>query len=131
MLPYGEEPPDRVIGEDDIVVADLGPVLAASETEFTSTVVFGEDPVKHRLLEDLPKVFAACREVFLADAGLTGGQLHAEVQALAAKAGWTPGGWHAGDLVGEPPGARLPDAEPGSYICPDNDRPLRRTVRGG
>ncbi|MFB7268654.1 aminopeptidase, partial [Streptomyces nojiriensis] len=85
----------------------------------------------HRLALDLPKVFAACREALLADARLTGGRLHAELRALAAAAGWTVAGWHCGHLVGADPSAGAWDARPEAYICPENDRPLRRTVEGG
>ncbi|MFB7255575.1 M24 family metallopeptidase [Streptomyces nojiriensis] len=131
LLPYGPKTPDRVIGEDDVVVAELGSVLAVSEAGFASTLVVGEDPDRHRLALDLPKVFAACREALLADARLTGGRLHAELRALAAAAGWTVAGWHCGHLVGADPSAGAWDARPEAYICPENDRPLRRTVEGG
>ncbi|GAA2663189.1 M24 family metallopeptidase [Streptomyces lunalinharesii] len=130
-LPYGEERPDRVIGEDDLAVVDLGPLLGASETDFARTVVLGDDPANKRLHEDLPKVFAAGREAFHADSALTAGQLHAEVKAQAAKAGWALGGWHAGRLVGTPSAPNAPGTPADAYLAPGNDRPLRRTVQGG
>lgn len=129
MTPYAPQPPDHVVGEDDIVVVDLGPVLGGYETEFARTVAFGDDPHKHSLVEDLPKVFAAGREAYSNDGGITGRRLYAEVQAVAAKSGWTLGGWHVGHLVGADPAAH---AHPGhAYLCADNDQPLRRTVQGG
>lgn len=76
-------------------------------------------------------VFAAGREAFRADPDITGGRLHAEVQALAAKAGWTLGGWHAGHLVGEFPHETIDGTLVESYITPDNDHPIRRTDRAG
>ncbi|MEU5539776.1 M24 family metallopeptidase [Streptomyces sp. NPDC020362] len=130
-LPHEQGSPDRVIGEDDIVVADLGPVLADYETDFARTVAFGDDACKHSLVEDLPEVFAAGREAFHADSGITGRHLHAEVQAIVAKAGRTLGGWHVGRLVGSPPTVTSHSAQAGSFLCPDNDQPLRRTVQGG
>lgn len=72
LLPYGPETSDRVIGEDDVVVAELGSVLAVSEAGFASTLVFGQDPDKHRLALDLPRMFTACREALLADSRITG-----------------------------------------------------------
>ncbi|MFE9480107.1 M24 family metallopeptidase [Streptomyces spororaveus] len=131
LLPYGPETPDRVIGEDDVVVAELGSVLAASGAGFASTLVLGEDPDKHRLALDLPRMFTACREALLADARITGGRLHAEVLALAAESGWTVAGWHCGHLAGADPAADGRAAPPDAYICAENDRPLRRTVEGG
>ncbi|MFD3475602.1 M24 family metallopeptidase [Streptomyces sp. NPDC058695] len=100
-LPAGREPPeDRIITEDDIAIADLGPVLAGYESGFVRTVVIGQDPDKRRLIEDLPRLFAAAREAFHADRTLTGSHLHAEIQALASKAGWPLGGWNAGHMGG-------------------------------
>ncbi|MFJ9821898.1 M24 family metallopeptidase [Streptomyces sp. NPDC101151] len=137
VLPYEQEPPDRVISEDDIVVADLGPVLGGYEADFARTVAFGSDPGKHSLVEDLSKVFAAGREAFHADSGITGGQLHAEARAIAAKAGWTLGGRHIGRLAGTTPTANVhgvradSPVQADSFLCPDNDRPLRRTVQDG
>lgn len=91
-LPAGQEPPeDRIITEDDIAIADLGPVLAGYESGFVRTAVIGQDPDKRRLVEDLPRLFAAAREVFHADRTLTGSHLHTEIQTLATKAGWTLG----------------------------------------
>ncbi|MFE0186640.1 M24 family metallopeptidase [Streptomyces sp. NPDC059008] len=132
VLPYGQEPPvDREIGADDIVVVDLGPLLPGYETGFARTIVLGEDPDKHRLRADLPKMFAQAREAFHVDRAVTGRQLHAEVQALAAKAGWTPAGWYAGHLAGAAPAAHAQDARADSYIGPDNALPLRRIDEGG
>ncbi|WP_162688542.1 MULTISPECIES: M24 family metallopeptidase [unclassified Streptomyces] len=77
VLSSSQEPPDRVIGEDDIVVVDLGPLLAGHETDFARTVVLGDDPGRHQLVEDLARVGVAAREAFLRDDGITGRQLHA------------------------------------------------------
>ncbi|MFI6048754.1 M24 family metallopeptidase [Streptomyces violascens] len=127
LLPCGQEPPeDRVIGEDDLVVVDIAPAPSGYGTSLARTVVVGEDPDKHRLVEDLPVMFEAGREAFRTQRALTARQLYAEVQALAARAGWALVGRHAGHLVGAAPAAR-DDA----YIGPDNDRSLRRTTEGG
>ncbi|MFE2143413.1 M24 family metallopeptidase [Streptomyces sp. NPDC059456] len=131
LFPYKENPPDRIIGEDDIAFADFGPIFEEYEADFGRTFVFGEDPAKHRLREDLEKVFAAGRDAFHGDPEITGRQLHAEVERLAAAAGWTLGGWHAGHLVGEFPHETIDGAKSESYVTPDNDTPLRRTDRAG
>ncbi|WP_405486463.1 M24 family metallopeptidase [Streptomyces sp. NBC_00096] len=131
VLPYGQGPPDRVIGVDDIVVVDLGPLFAGHETDFARTVVLGDDPGRRRLVEDLAKVGAAARETFLGQDDITGRQLHAEVRALAGKAGWSLGTWQVGRLCGQAPAVGGSDPEPCSFIGPDNDEPLRRTAEGG
>ncbi|MFF3619600.1 M24 family metallopeptidase [Streptomyces sp. NPDC002467] len=133
LLPCGQEPrADRVIDVDDIVIARLGPLLLGGHgTDFARTLVLGDDPDRLRLHEDLPKVFAAAREAYQADAGISGRELHEVLRALAAKAGWSLGGWQAGHLVGEVPAPHPRGARAEAYIGPDNGRPLRRTVQGG
>lgn len=131
LKPYKENPPDRVIGADDIVFADFGPIFEEYEADFGRTFVLGDDPVKHRLRDDLPKVFEAGRIFFENTPDITGRRLHTEVARLADKAGWELGGWHAGHLVGEFPHETIEGAHVESYITPDNDTPLRRTDKTG
>ncbi|WP_435845266.1 M24 family metallopeptidase [Streptomyces erythrochromogenes] len=130
--PHGEEPSaDRVIGVGDTVTVHFGRLLGGHGTDYTRTVVLGDDPARIRLREDLPALFAAGRAAFHSDATFTGRQLHAELAALADKAGWSLGGRHAGHLAGEPPATNPMCAQADAYIWPDNDRPLRRTTAGG
>ncbi|MGW4650736.1 M24 family metallopeptidase [Kitasatospora sp. NPDC004289] len=131
VFPYRENPPDRVIGEDDIAFADFGPIFEEYEADFGRTFVFGDDPDKHRLRDDLSTVFAAGRTAFHAAPDITGAQLHARVSRLAADRGWLLGGWHAGHLVGEFPHETIDGAKAESYVTPDNHTPLRRTDRSG
>jgi Xaa-Pro aminopeptidase len=131
LKPYKENPPDRLIGADDIVFADFGPIFEEYEADFGRTFVLGDDPVKHRLRDDLPKVFAAGRRFFENTPDITGARLHTEVARLADKAGWELGGWHAGHLVGEFPHETIEGAHVESYVTPDNDTPMRRTDKTG
>ncbi|MDH6696787.1 M24 family metallopeptidase [Streptomyces sp. MAA16] len=131
LLPYRENPPDRLIGADDIVFADFGPIFEEYEADFGRTFVLGDDPVKRRLRDDLADVFAAGKRHFAADPDITGARLHTEVARLATDAGWELGGWHAGHLVGEFPHERIDGADVESYITPANDTPLRRTDKAG
>lgn len=131
LLPYKENPPDRLIGADDIVFADFGPIFEEYEADFGRTFVLGDDPVKQRLRDDLAEVFAAGKRYFAAHPDITGEELHAEVARIAADAGWELGGWHAGHLVGEFPHERIDGADVESYITPANGTPLRRTDKAG
>jgi len=131
LAPYKENPPDRVIGADDIVFADFGPIFEEYEADFGRTFVLGDDPVKHRLRDGLPKVFAAGRRFFENTPDITGARLHTEVARLADKAGWELGGWHAGHLVGEFPHETIEGAHVESYVTPENDTPMRRTDKAG
>ena len=131
LQPYRQNPPDRVIAADDIVFCDFGPIFEGWEADFGRTFVLGEDPVKHRLRDDLPRIFAAGKRFFENDPDITGKGLYAEVERLAKEAGWELGGWHAGHLVGEFPHEWIDGADTESYITPANDTPLRRTDKAG
>jgi hypothetical protein len=85
-----------VIGADDIVFADFGPIFEECEADFGRTFVLGDDPVKHRLREDLPKVFAVGTRHFAEHDHITGKQFFAEVERLAVIWGaGTRGTWWA------------------------------------
>ncbi len=58
LLPYAENPPDRMITDDDIVFLDLGSVFEEWEADFGRTFVLGNDPVKHKLRLDTEEAFA-------------------------------------------------------------------------
>ncbi|MFG3291356.1 M24 family metallopeptidase [Streptomyces sp. NPDC048179] len=131
LAPYRENPPDRRITADDIVFADFGPIFEEYEADFGRTFVLGDDPDKHRLRADLPRIFDAGKRYFAEHGDITGKQLYAEVERLAAEAGWELGGWHAGHLVGEFPHEWIDGADTESYITPANDTPLRRTDKTG
>jgi Xaa-Pro aminopeptidase len=131
LFPYRENPPDRVIAADDIAFADFGPIFEEFEADLGRTYVLGGDPVKHRLAADLPVIFGAGRRYFADRAGITGAQLHAEIERLAREAGWSLGGWHAGHLVGEFPHEKIDGANAESYITSENTTPMRRRDKAG
>ena len=110
---------------------DFGPIFAEWEADFGRTYVLGDDPVKHRLQADLPRVWAAGRAHFEAEPEITGAQLYAHVVGLAEAAGWEFGGAHSGHLVGEFPHETIDGEKIESYIAPGNTNPMRRTDRVG
>jgi Xaa-Pro aminopeptidase len=131
LQPYRENPPDRVIADDDIVFCDFGPIFAAWEADFGRTFVLGDDPVKLRLRDALPVVFDAGRRFFESHPDVTGEQLYAHMVELAGEEGWEFGGSIAGHLVGEFPHEKIEGADIESYIAPGSDRPMRRHDRRG
>jgi len=131
LVPYAENPPDRVIEDDDIVFLDFGPIFAEWEADFGRTYVLGDDPVKHRLRDDLPRIFDAGREHFESRPDITGAQLYAHVVGLAHDAGWEFGGAHSGHLVGEFPHEVIDGDRILSYIAPGNGEPMRRLDPSG
>jgi Xaa-Pro aminopeptidase len=131
LKPYRENPPNRVIGADDIAFADFGPIFEDWEADFGRTFVLGDDPIKHQLREALPVVWNAGREYFETHPDVSGEQLYAHVCQLAVEAGWEFGGIHSGHLIGQFPHEKIDGAEIESYIAPGSDQPMRRTDRSG
>jgi len=131
LHPYAENPPDRVIGADDIVFADFGPLFEQWEADFGRTFVLGEDPVKQKLRADLPLVFAAGRRYFDEHPQVTGEELYAEIVRLTEAAGWEFGGPHAGHLIGEFPHEKINGDQIEYYITTGSDQPMRRADRVG
>lgn len=60
----------------------------------------GEREVSDRIRDLANEMFGPTRH-WHKRIGITGQQLYDAVTRRAAQAGWTPGGWHAGHLVGE------------------------------
>jgi len=120
-----DNPPIRMIEADDMVYLDLGPVFEEWEADVGKTYALGNDPVKHRLIADLPKVFDALVAHFHADDDITGAAFYAEAHRLARAAGWHFGGRIAGHIVGEFPHAHIPGDKDLYRISADNPSRLR------
>jgi len=131
LQPYSENPPDRLIEEDDILFLDLGPVFALWEADFGRTFVLGTSPIKHRLKNDLEPIFRAAKAAFQADPGMDGATLYGIACELAQQAGWEFGGRIAGHTVGEFPHETIPGDRITFYITRGNTLPLRRLDGAG
>ena len=103
LLTYYDDPPDRRIGEDDVVYLDFGPVFDAWEADFGRTYALGADPVKHRLVEDISAAFRRGKQLYRDTPNLTAGELYDFVAGLAGPAGWEFGARTAGHLIGHFP----------------------------
>jgi Xaa-Pro aminopeptidase len=125
LAPYQENPPDRLLGADDIAFLDFGPIFEQWEADFGRTYVLGDDPHKHALNAALEPVWLAGRDAFAADPDITGERLYERVCALASDAGWEFGGHIAGHLVGQFPHEAIAGDRVHSYIKPGSDRPMR------
>jgi Xaa-Pro dipeptidase len=130
LLPYRENPPNRVISDDDIVFLDLGPVFADWEADVGRTYVLGDDPHKLALRDALEPVWHEGRAWFDAQPEITGAALYSQMQKLAAERGYAFGGDIAGHLVGEFPHERIADGWE-CYISDRNPRPMRGLDRLG
>lgn len=106
---YNENPPERVLGDDDVVFIDLGPVFEAWEADVGRTYVVGNDPYKRRLVADTERAFVLAKQYFKDHPHVTGAELFAHLKSLAAQSGWDFGGIIAAHMVGEFPHKDLPE----------------------
>ena len=125
LAPYDENPPDLMIGEDDILFLDLGPVFEDWEADFGRTFVIGSDPVKLKLRDDVGKAFAEGKRYFDETPDITACQLFQYAVTLANKFGWEFGGPIAGHLIGQFPHDRIAGDKVALYVHPDNPLPMR------
>jgi Xaa-Pro aminopeptidase len=131
LLPYAENPPDFILGDDDIVFLDLGPVFEEWEADFGRTFVIGSDPVKLKLRDDIGKAFVEGKQDFQDHPDITAAELYRHAQDLAAKYGWEYGGPIAGHLVGQFPHERIPNDKVSLYVHPDNPNRMRALGEDG
>ena len=122
---FAENPPVRTITEDDTVFLDLGPVFDESEADVGRTYVMDDDSEKHRLCQDLPRIFETIKQYFDDHRDVTGADLYAYAQQCAESAGWLFGGAIAGHIVGEFPHARIPGDKDLYRISPANTQRMR------
>jgi Xaa-Pro dipeptidase len=125
LAPYDENPPDLMIGEDDLVFLDLGPVFEEWEADFGRTFVIGSDSVKLELRDDIAKAFADGKKYFQERPDVTGVELFKYAEKLAEQYGWEFGGAIAGHLIGQFPHERIPGDKVTLYVHPDNPWRMR------
>jgi Xaa-Pro aminopeptidase len=121
---FADDPPERVIGADDLVYLDLGPVMGEWEADLGRTYAFGGDPEKNRLVADLARLFDIVQARYRAAPDITAEQLYAFAQATADEAGWHFGGDIAGHTIeGRFPHAPVPRDD--RLIAPGNAKRMR------
>ena len=85
---FGEaSAPGVVLGNDDMVLIDIGPVFEQWEGDGGDTFVFGADPDKLRCAADARALFHIVRKKWATDKA-TGRDLYEFAQAEAARMGW-------------------------------------------
>lgn len=127
LEPYAENPPDRVLRDDDILFVDLGPVFEAWEADFGRTFVLPQaDDHRRRLRDALRPAWEAVRDVYRARPDMTGAELYEAARAEARTRGYEFGGPIAGHLVGHFPHERIAQDKITFYITDGNDLPMSR-----
>lgn len=96
---FYDDPPVHLIGPDDMVYLDLGPVLEDWEADLGRTYALGSDPEKNRLVADLPRLFDIVQAHYHATPDITAEELYAFAQKTAERAGWLFGGTIAGHTI--------------------------------
>jgi Xaa-Pro aminopeptidase len=120
MEPYGSNPPDRVIEEDDIVILDFGPVFDGFEADLARTFVIGNDPLKLRLKKDVEDAWQEANAWYGQQRRLTGSDFYHYITALTGRFGYEYGGEIAGHIVGPYPHEQLGPGNLGLDIHPEN-----------
>ncbi|KAI8676133.1 hypothetical protein LRP88_10842 [Fusarium phalaenopsidis] len=131
LRPFQENPPDRVIGEDDILVVDLGPVFESWEADFGRTYVLGDDPHKKKIRDALEPIWNRVRSRFLENPDMTGEELYNIAVQTAEEDGWSFGADLAGHLVGSFPHERIPRDKTTLYILKGNKVPMSTLGKDG
>lgn len=131
LLPYAENPPDRMIEADDILFVDLGPVFEEWEADFGRTFVLGDDPVKKKLCDSLEPVWYAVKARYQKNPDMTGEELYAIAGEVAQQHGWEFGGPIAGHIVGSFPHERIPNDKISLYIVKGSKEPMSRVDKNG
>lgn len=131
LCPFEENPPDRVIGEDDIFIVDLGPVFEKWEADFGRTYVLGNDPNKHRLRDALEPIWIEVKAAYDSRPDMTGQELYRIAVAAAEQRGFQFGAPIAGHLVGSFPHERIPRDKLSLYIAEGSDKSMVSVGKGG
>jgi len=116
QAPFNDNPPDRIIGQDDILVVDLGPVFEEWEADFGRTYVLGDDANKIKLRDALEPMWKRVKSLYDERPGMTGEELYEIACREAKKDGWEFAAPLAGHIVGSFPHERIPRDKIALYI---------------
>ncbi|HVI48669.1 MAG TPA: M24 family metallopeptidase [Chitinophaga sp.] len=131
LFPYKENPPDLLIQEDDILFIDFGPIFEEWEADFGRTYVVGNDPLKHKLKNDLETAWYEAKAWFDQQTSLSGAALYQYTVDLAKKYGWTFGGEIAGHIIGQFPHEKLAPGTQDLYVHPENPNDMFAPDKNG
>jgi len=103
MSVYNDNPPDRVLQEDEIVFVDYGIIAEGWESDYARTYILGGDPKKTKLKRDVEKAWYETQAWYHMQTKLKASDLFVYVVNKAKEYGYTYGGEIAGHIVGEYP----------------------------
>ena len=121
LATYNENPPNKIIQEDDILFIDFGPIVEGYEADLGRTYVIGNNADKLKLKNDVEKAWYEIQGWFQMKTYLKASVLFQYVVEKAKEYGWTFGGEIAGHIVGEFPHEQpLDPKSPELDIHPEN-----------
>jgi Xaa-Pro aminopeptidase len=103
LATYQEDPPDRVIEEDDILFIDLGPVVSGYEADIGRTYVLGSNVRKLKLKHDVEAAWVEIQAWYRCQTSIQACALFHYAARKAEEYGWEFGGVIAGHIVGKYP----------------------------
>lgn len=118
---YPDNPPDKIIQEDDIVILDFGPIVDGYEADLGRTYVLGVNAAKLKIKKDVEKAWYETQDWYGKQTSLRSSDLFQYVVKKAKDYGYIFGGQIAGHIVGKFPHEQ--PADPKSMeldIHPDN-----------
>lgn len=132
LLPYSKNPANLTIQDDDILFVDFGPLFDKWEADIGKTYAIGNDARKHKLAADVENVWNEGRDYYMAHKDtITGAELYAYTEKLAARYGWKFGNTMAGHLIGKFPHKKIEGGKELNYIHPNNHLPMGTPYANG
>jgi methionine aminopeptidase len=125
MSIYTDNPPDRVLQQDDIVFVDYGIIADGWEADYARTYVLGSDPKKIKLKQDVEKAWYEAQAWYRKQTKLKAADFFTYIENKAKEYGYTYGGEIAGHIVGEYPHEQ--PADPKSFdldVHPSNQNDM-------
>ena len=100
---YHDDPPDRIIEENDILFIDLGPVVKGYEADIGRTYVLGNDFRKLKLKHDVEAAWHEIQAWYQQQTTLKACSVFQYAAGKAEEYGWEFGGVIAGHIIGKYP----------------------------
>jgi Xaa-Pro aminopeptidase len=132
LQPYIAEACDLIIKDDDILFFDFHPVFEGWEADLGRTYVLGNDPLKHKIKQDVEKAWHQGNAWYAKQEKLTGAQFFDYAVGLAKSYGYEFGNAIAGHIIGKYPHEQPDDP---NDLCldvhPDNHQDILQRDKDG
>lgn len=103
LEPYVADPPDLIIQEGDILFFDFHPVFNGWEADLGRTYILGNDPLKHKIKQDIEAAWQEANNWYFRQTNLTGSGFFNYVTDLTRRYGYEFGNAIAGHIIGKFP----------------------------